>query len=139
MKLIARKIIPALAALICSAGFTKAQSAGDINGVLLARFESPDSRVKAVAFSPDGKLLAAGYGLYVDDGITIWKVADHYRTRYVELTSDGAGELRSDADSIEVLFRGGPAKKREAFSRVFDREEQFLTTLLHAGTKLPPN
>jgi WD40 repeat protein len=62
---------------------------------------------------------------------------DHYRTRFIGLASDGAPELRSDADSIEVLLKGGPAKKREAFSRVFNQEEQIINSLLRAGLKLP--
>jgi WD40 repeat protein len=65
--------------------------------------------------------------------------ADHYRTRFVEITLNGVPELRSDADSIEVLLKGGAAKKREAFSRIFDQEEPFINSLLHAGMKLPPN
>ncbi|HEX8494979.1 MAG TPA: hypothetical protein VF658_19215 [Pyrinomonadaceae bacterium] len=65
--------------------------------------------------------------------------ADHYRTRFIELKLDGAPELRSDADSIEVLLNGGPAKKREAFLRVFNKEEPFLSSLLRAGMKLPAN
>jgi hypothetical protein len=65
--------------------------------------------------------------------------ASHYRTRFIELMSGGAPELRSDADSIEVLLKGGPAKKREAFSRVFDLEEQFINSLLRAGLYAPQN
>jgi WD40 repeat protein len=63
--------------------------------------------------------------------------ADHYRTRFMELALDGVSELRSDADSIEVLLKGGPAKKREAFSRVFSQEEPFINSLMHAGMKPP--
>jgi WD40 repeat protein len=65
--------------------------------------------------------------------------ADHYRTRFMELTLNGVPELRSDADSIEVLLKRGPAKKREAFSRIFNQEESFIDSLLHSGMKLPPN
>jgi WD40 repeat protein len=65
--------------------------------------------------------------------------ADHYRTQFMELALDGVPELRSDADSIEVLLKGGPAKKREAFSRVFNQEKGFVDSLLHSGMKLPPN
>jgi hypothetical protein len=63
--------------------------------------------------------------------------ADHYRTRFMEVTLNGVPELRSDADSIEVLLKGGPAKKREAFSRIFDQEESFINSLLRSGMKLP--
>jgi hypothetical protein len=61
--------------------------------------------------------------------------ADHYRTSFIGLASDGALELRSDADSIEVLLKGGPAKKREAFSRLYAQEEEFINSLLRAGLK----
>lgn len=65
--------------------------------------------------------------------------AAHFRTRFMEVTVNGAPELRSDADSIEVLLKAGPAKKREAFSRIFDQEQSFIETLLHAGMRLPTN
>lgn len=65
--------------------------------------------------------------------------ADHYRTQFMELALDGVPEMRSDADSIEVLLKGSPAKKREAFSRVFNQEKAFIDSLLHSGMKLPPN
>ena len=65
--------------------------------------------------------------------------ADHYRTQFMELALDGVPEMRSDADSIEVLLKGGPAKKREAFSRVFNQEKAFIDSLLHSGMKLPAN
>lgn len=65
--------------------------------------------------------------------------ADHYRTRFIELTNNGMPELRSDAESFELLMKGGPAKKREAFSRIFNQEESFINSLLHAGMKLPLN
>ena len=64
--------------------------------------------------------------------------ADHYGTAYIEISTGGAAELRSDADDIGVLLKGGPAKKREAFSRVFRLEEKFVNSLLHAGMKPTP-
>jgi hypothetical protein len=57
----------------------------------------------------------------------------------MELALDGVPELRSDADSIEVLLKGGPAKKREAFSRIFSQEESFINSLRQAGMKRPGN
>jgi hypothetical protein len=65
--------------------------------------------------------------------------ADHYGTAFIELTTNGVAELRSDADDIGVLLKGGPAKKREAFSQVFSKEKPFVDSLLHAGMKLPAN
>jgi len=65
--------------------------------------------------------------------------AAHFRTRFMELTLNGSPEFRSDADSIEVLLKGSPAKKREAFSRIFDQEQSFIDSLLHAGITTSPN
>jgi acylphosphatase len=64
--------------------------------------------------------------------------ADHYRTRFMELTVNGLPELRSDADTVEVVMQGRPATKRQAFSQIFDREETFIKSLLTSGMKLPP-
>lgn len=63
--------------------------------------------------------------------------ADHYRTRFIELGTGGAREVRSDADSVKVLLEGGPARKREAFRRIFGAEEDFLSKLLRAGLRPP--
>jgi len=63
--------------------------------------------------------------------------ADHYATAFIDLTTNGVSELRSDADDIAVLLKGGPAKKRDAFSRVFDQEKAFIDSLLNSGMKLP--
>jgi WD40 repeat protein len=63
--------------------------------------------------------------------------ADHYSTAFIELTSDGVTELRSDADNIAALLQGAPAKKREAFGRVFKQEKVFIDSLLNAGQTLP--
>jgi len=40
-------------------------------GSLLATLDCPD-RVKSVAFSPDGKYLAAGYGWWSEGGVKVW-------------------------------------------------------------------
>jgi WD40 repeat protein len=64
---------------------------------------------------------------------------DHYGTAFIDLTTNGVSEIRSDADDIGVLLKGGPAKKREAFSRIFNQEKPFIDSLLHSGMKLPAN
>ena len=46
-----------------------------VDGPLLAKLECPD-RVKDVAFSPDGKLLAPGFGWNSQGGVRVWNVAD---------------------------------------------------------------
>lgn len=42
---------------------------------LIAKLECPD-RVSDVAFSPDAKLLAAGYGWNVEGGVKVWDIAN---------------------------------------------------------------
>jgi WD40 repeat protein len=71
------KAVIALLILLWPVTFSRAQATGETTGALIAKLESPDHRVQSVAFSPDGKLLAAGYGFYDDGGITIWKAMDH--------------------------------------------------------------
>ena len=69
---------------------------------------------------------------------TLWfGRADHYGTAFIEFTINGVPELRRDADDIAVLLNGGPAKKREAFSRIFKQEQAFVDSILKAGMKLP--
>ena len=63
--------------------------------------------------------------------------ADHYGTAFIEVTLNGVPELRSDADDINVLLSGGPAKKRQAFTRIFSQEKPFINSILKAGLKLP--
>ncbi|HEX8738295.1 MAG TPA: hypothetical protein VF721_23370 [Pyrinomonadaceae bacterium] len=60
--------------------------------------------------------------------------ADHYRTQFIELSTEGISEIRSDADSFEILING-QSKKREAFSKIYRQEELFLKSLLKAGFK----
>src|SRR5438552_17475050 len=62
---------------------------------LLAKLPSPDHRVQSVAFSPDGKLIAAVYGFFDDGGITIWNTADRSIVATLQLNkSDKAGIKR---------------------------------------------
>lgn len=60
----------------------------------------------------------------------------HYRTRFIGIASNGVYELRSDADSLEVLLNGGLSKKREAFTLILDKEQPFLNLLQQVGIKL---
>ena len=58
--------------LACLAPSATAQTT---DGALLAKLDCPD-RVKDVVFSPDGKLLAAGFGWNDQGGARIWNVAN---------------------------------------------------------------
>jgi hypothetical protein len=64
----------------------------------------------------------------------------HYRTRFIELTTGGAAQLRSDAESVDLSqpFKG-PTRKAQDFSRIFEREERFINSLLKAGLRPPQN
>ena len=62
--------------------------------------------------------------------------ADHYRTQFIEITTDGVSEIRSDADLFEILIKNqGKLPKRTAFGEVYDREQNFIDSLLNAGFK----
>ena len=63
---------------------------------------------------------------------------DHYRTRFIELSLDGVRHLRTDAEVVD-FDRKHPAKKEEDFRRIFRQEEPFISSILRAGRKLPPN
>jgi len=95
------------------------------------------SRLKTDFDSLSKRLVAAGLLSVPVEPLTLG--ASHYRTRFIELAAGGARERRSDADSVEALLKGGPAKKREAFARVFETEEQFINSLLKAGLNPPRN
>lgn len=51
-----------LVVILLLVGCTFAQTPGEPTDSLLFKFKPPDHRVRDVAFSPDGKLLAASYG-----------------------------------------------------------------------------
>jgi WD40 repeat protein len=60
--------------------------------------------------------------------------ADHFRTEFIEITTDGVSEIRTDADSFELLMKEkGKTKKREAFSQISTKEQGFVDSLLKAG------
>lgn len=63
--------------LILAASVNAQKSPEKENPALLRKLETPDHRIQAVAYTPDGKLLAAGYGFYDDGGITVWKTTDY--------------------------------------------------------------
>lgn len=55
--------------------------------------------------------------------------AAHFRTKFIELTVNGQQELRTDAEDIGLLLKGGQAKKRNAFEKIISRVEAFITSL----------
>lgn len=60
--------------------------------------------------------------------------ADHFRTAFIEIATDGVSEIRSDADSFELLMKEkGETAKRKAFSTVYTKEQAFIDSLLKAG------
>src|SRR6185295_9760149 len=97
MSKLSKTFVLAFGILISLVSFAKAQDGGQAADALLAKLECPD-RVKDVAFSPDGKLLAAGYGWNNQGGARIWNLAD--RTTAVTLVV-GKGD---DANIERVAF-----------------------------------
>ncbi len=66
---------------------------------LVAKLHCPD-RVNDVAFSPDGKLLAAGYGWDTQGGVMVWNVT----SRTVVATLSGRNGKRNPEDVGRVAF-----------------------------------
>ncbi len=65
---------------------------------------------------------------------------DHYRTRFIELVVDGTSELRSDGELVDFSKTGKyPTQKQKGFRLIFEGEEEFLNSLLHAGMTLSTN
>jgi hypothetical protein len=59
---------------------------------------------------------------------------DHYRTRFIELVVDGTSELRSDGELVDFSKPDKyPTQKQKDFRRIFEGEDAFLKSLLHAG------
>ncbi len=69
------KLIP-LAIVLTLANVGLAQQPTTSGDALVAKLKTPDHRIRDVAFSPDGKLVAAGYGFSDEGGITIFNVLD---------------------------------------------------------------
>jgi WD40 repeat protein len=63
--------------------------------------------------------------------------ASHFRTRFITISDGGKEHPRSDADDIQVLLNGGPAKKREMFNRLYLKEQSFINLLI--GPSRNPN
>ena len=57
-----RLFILTIFTLFLSSVIANSQTTVNKNKVPLAKFETPDHRIQDVAFSSDGKLIAAGYG-----------------------------------------------------------------------------
>lgn len=56
--------------------------------------------------------------------------ASHFRTRFITISDGGKEHPRSDADDIQALLDGKPAKKREAFNALYLKEQAFINSLI---------
>jgi len=79
-----------------------ASIAANSSEALIAKLDCPD-RVNAVAFSPNGQFLAAGYGWNDQGGVRIWNVADRtlvwtWKTKKNEKGSEGVDEIAFSPD-----------------------------------------
>jgi hypothetical protein len=64
---------------------------------------------------------------------------DHHRTRFIELYDENGLQVRSDAEVVDFSKPGThPTKKEEEFARIFNQEEPFINSLLHAGMHSVP-
>jgi hypothetical protein len=78
------------------------------------------------------RLLAEGFLSVPRNPLT--RGLDHYGTRFIELFDERGSELRSDADVVDFSKPvTHPTKKEEEFSRIFNEEQWFIDSLLHAG------
>lgn len=80
--------------------------ATDSSETLIAKLDCPD-RVNAVAFSPSGQFLAAGYGWGDQGGVRIWSVADRnivwtWATKKNEKGSEGIDEVAFSPDGKQL-------------------------------------
>ncbi|HET8783137.1 MAG TPA: hypothetical protein VFM63_12010, partial [Pyrinomonadaceae bacterium] len=76
MRRLIQNIFATLALLLMLANVGWAQHSTTSGDSLVAKLKTPDPRIRDVAFSPDGKLVAAGYGFTEEGGITIFNVLD---------------------------------------------------------------
>lgn len=71
------KLVLAIAMTFAFTLFVSAQSIDGVSGALIKKLGNGDQRLQTVAFSPDGKLLAAGFGFFDNGGVTIWNTSDY--------------------------------------------------------------
>src|SRR3712207_1945997 len=69
------RTVLAFVVILCATILASGQEADARGGALIAKLPNADQRLQDVAFSPDGRLLAAGYGFFDDGGVAIWDVA----------------------------------------------------------------
>lgn len=63
--------------------------------------------------------------------------SDHYGVTFIGMMDQGKLELRSDADDFGKMDKNGSAPKRDAFRRVYAKEEPLLMRLVRAGILRP--
>ena len=97
MSRLANTIFLSSAILLFMVVVVNGQAPAETTPALIAKLACPD-RVKDVAFSPDGKLLAAGYGWNNQGGARIWKTADN---SVVATLNTGEGD---DANVETIAF-----------------------------------
>ncbi len=83
-------------------------TAGSSQPALISKIQCPD-RVKSVAFSPDGKLLVAGYGWNDEGGVKVWKLPDYSLVATLIKGDDNvkAVVFSSDGKHLAVLTWAG--------------------------------
>lgn len=80
-----------------------------------------------------------GEGLLAVPRDPLTEEVDHYRTRFIGLSSEGSVQLRSDAEFVDFSKpRAHPTKKKELFTHIFNQEQPFIDSLLHAGVRPLP-
>jgi len=121
--------------LVCFASLANAVGSAGPPEALIGKLDCPD-RVIDVAFSPDGRLLAAGYGWNKEGGVRIWSVAD--RSVVASLVA-GAGEhadVRRVASSPDGKLFAAANWDGDVMLWLVGSWESYKTILRHRGSPM---
>src|SRR5229473_3225901 len=121
--------------LVCFASLANAVGSAGPPEALIGKLDCPD-RVIDVAFSPDGRLLAAGYGWKKEGGVRIWNVAD--RSVVASLVA-GAGEhadVRRVASSPDGKLFAAANWDGDVMLWLVGSWESYKTILRHRGSPM---
>src|ERR1051326_3359638 len=110
-----------------------------VDGPLLAKLECPD-RVKDVAFSPDGKLLAAGFRWNSQGGVRVWNVADRKVLAILSSNNHGPTSNASPFRRTVSCYRRELERRRACMGHRFvEVAAEHINLPLKCGIKLSAN
>jgi WD40 repeat protein len=103
-----------------------------VTGVLLAKLETQIGFVNCIAFSPDGKLIAAGGGIYepVERGVQIWDVATYEQLLKLDDFDEAVRGLAFSPDSTILATADGQPWSGRGSAKKWDINTGGLLTKL---------